>query len=186
VKNQSRDTTEGIIDLGDTVDINRDGIMKTKAEMEEVWRRYKRNQWACTWAGGGILIFAIITSLIGNIYIDKNFSIWVESVLKKYFLILFLILFVFFFFFQKSKFYWKYFESLRIPLLNVAMPYKKAEEDIINGIQQEKIKWVIRGVEHLEDLDEYLSEMPEYQELLEKGRKFLRQNNIPLNAEKDK
>ncbi len=156
------------------INVNPDGIIKNKNEMEEVLRRYRRDQWACTWAGGGILILIIGFLFIGDVFIDKNFSTWIEILFKKYILIVVIIVVILTFLFQKSKFYLNNFESLRIPVNNVAIPYQKAEADILNGIHQENIKLVVRGVEHLEDLNEYLSEMSEYHELLDKGQNWLK------------
>jgi hypothetical protein len=54
--------------------------------------------------------------------------------------------------------------------------FEKGEREIIKGMKTKKIQLIQNGVERLEGLNEYFSEMPEYNELLEKGKSWLKEN----------
>jgi len=167
------------------MEIRPDGVMKTKAEMDEVWRRYNRNRLVCAIIPIGLVFLLVALDISFLVWFNTHPLLWMESFFKKHWLIILILAYIVLSIFERSKFNWKYFESWRIPLLKVTKPYKKAEEDIIYGIQREREKWVERGVQNLESLDEYLSEMPEYRELLEKGRNWLRERHNSTGKEKN-
>ena len=55
--------------------------------------------------------------------------------------------------------------------------YEKAEKRILKGICERKLNKVRDGINYLEHLKVYFSEMPEYNELLEKGKNWLKEND---------
>lgn len=156
------------------VEINPNGVMKTKAEMDEVWRRVNKIRLVIFSSYLFIIFFLTLVELIGIIWFNKRPATMLISFVERHWIAALLLLFIACVLFEHSRL--NQDDILRIPYKKVAKPYKKAEEDIIYGIQRERVKWVKRGVERLEGLKDYLSEMPEYNELLEKGRSWLKEN----------
>ncbi|MCX7830978.1 MAG: hypothetical protein N2445_07975, partial [Acidobacteria bacterium] len=159
------------------VEINPNGVMKTKAEMDEVWRRINKIRLVFGLSPLYIFLVLIIFEIAGIIWFNKRLGTILVSFMEKHQILALLLLIIACVLFEYSKFNREYIEVLRVPYNRVAKPYKKAEEDIIYGIQRERLKWVERGVERLEGLSEYLSEMPEHNKLLEEGKNWLKEYN---------
>ena len=161
------------------MEIKANGKLTNIKEIAEVWRRYSRNRIIFSSIGIAIAFGPPIVEIIGQIFFSLKAGWFIGFLTERqwFFIIIFLVLTIIFLNTKAGKIFVKrYFSDLYIPLNKVAIPYKKAEEDIIYGIQRERVRWVKRGVERLEGLNEYLSEMPEYNELLEKGKNWLKEN----------
>ncbi len=153
--------------------------IRSKDEIECIWKFYKRNQLIGGVIGALIFFLPSTIDVIGVVFFNLKPNWFFDSIqankisLSLGTIVLIIIV-------LQTSMFKKYKRKLRdfyLPLNKVVLPYKKAEEDIIYGIQRERFRWVKRGVERLEGLNEYLSEIPEYHELLEKGKNWLRDNS---------
>jgi len=160
----------------ENIEINPDGILKSRQELDEVWRIFNKRRWTNYWISIVFIILMGIAEAVSVFCFKFELTDWLLKFFKDYWVYLLAVAFVLLTIFEKSKLNKGTLERLWVPLNKVAIPYKKAEEDIIYGIQRERVRWVKRGVERLEGLNEYFSEMPEYNELLEKGKSWLKEN----------
>ena len=144
---------------------------KSRADMQAVRRNFNRNMMvgACIGAGaffGGLIIDTICAVLFSK----KPITSFLNSDYGLLFLFLFATIFVWFF--GKSEFYKRVIENVGRANL-IVMQFYKAEFELEHGIKQRNVERVTRGIARLEGLEPSFSEMPEYNELLAKGRAWL-------------
>ena len=70
-------------------------------------------------------------------------------------------------------------------LLDVIKQYEKTKETLEDGINSKSSDKVQEAFDQLEEMEDFFPEMPEYRELIEKGRSWLREKNIATRKEKN-
>lgn len=83
------------------VEINPDGIIKSKQELDEVWRIFNKRRWTNYWISIGFIIFVGIAEIISLYYFKFELSAWMIKCFKEYWLYFLAILFVLFTIFEK-------------------------------------------------------------------------------------
>jgi hypothetical protein len=147
-----------------------DGSIRSRGEMEEVLRKYERNKLFFGLVGAGWLVGGLIVEALCRVFLHKSPINWLNSNGHIWgFVVVFVLAAIGI---EQTRIFKREVSDLKLPL-RAALQFQKGESEIDNGIANKNAKLVSQGIERLEGFEPCFTEMPDYQELLAKGRAWL-------------
>jgi hypothetical protein len=160
---------------GQAVAIENDTSFRSRAEMEAVARKYNRNAKVAGLLGAGTVFGLILLDLPMAILYDKTPTFnFIETHYWQTALGVGLVLMLF----TRTEFFEREVNAVGRANL-IVREYERGISDLEKGIKAASAKLVNRGMERLERLESSCSEVPEFQEMLVKGRSWRRANDKP-------
>ena len=150
-----------------------DYTIRSRADMENLKRRRDRIRLGWIMIGIALLGFMWLLNVVCKIIFKESLFSYLNSPLRWIILVSFGVagLLAYSLFLDGTKLEARNMAILRACL--VVDAFEKAEKELILALSSESFKPAKDAVEKLENLKEPLQEMKEYQELLNKGRKWL-------------
>jgi hypothetical protein len=157
----------------DEMAIKADYSFKCRAEMQTARRQRDHIRLIYFFISMGFLFSYISVDVVGKALFGKAPMTWLlnSSYRWPFLLLVGLLATGFFFYFDQSKLQARNKRVYRA--CAIASTFEKAESALITSMNGKAIEPVQRALEKLEALNVFFSEMPEYNELLAKGRSWL-------------
>lgn len=161
---------ESITVKGHAVAIDNETSFGSRAEMEAVARKYNRNAKVAGLCGAGTVFGLIMLDLPMAILYDRT---PVTQFLRTHYWESVLGIIVVLMLLDRTEFFEREVKAVGRANL-IVRDYKKGASDIEKGVKAGSTKLVNKGMKRLEQVESSCSEVPEYQELVAKGRSWLR------------
>lgn len=161
--------------MGCPVALNTVISFKSRAEMSAVSRKYIRNQIALACMTLVTAFFVVLIDVLFDLFQNRK---PIHTFLANHFWLATLIAFLFLCAVDRTAFIQREFWAVGRAYW-IARGYEKGEGNIKRGVEAGSARMVCKGIEQIEALEPYFSEMPEFREMLTKGRSWLRSQHRP-------